>query len=366
MTAGSSVTDMVPEWRELWSRAGQREPFSHPDWITAYLRCFEPTARAEVLAARSGDSLSAVLSVIRERRVYDRMPARMIRVPMNEHFFRVDVLTGGTEAGAALSALWDVIAAQRGWDVFCIPKFSHSGCVGELARVARAAGYPTLIRPGRPTRYVPLSGGGLQAETPWLSTASTDLKKKIRRARRQIVESYGEEPVLSRCECADATQLDRFYAIEASGWKRREGTAILCAAETLEFYNSIARAFAADRMLALHFLTVKGIPLAGSFSIQLDGRLFVLKWSYDEAFSKFSPGHLLTNGILRDSWERGLREVDLGPDGDYKRAWTPHTCEHASLYVFDRGRFGRSLAYYRGTMQPAVARALRRFGLLPG
>jgi hypothetical protein len=36
-------------------------------------------------------------------------------------------------------------------------------------------------------------------------------------------------------------QLDRFYDIEASGWKKREGTAVTCGRDTLQFYNEVAR-----------------------------------------------------------------------------------------------------------------------------
>jgi len=349
------------DWRDLWQELVHREPFAHPEWVHAYLRCFEPDVRLVWLESRVGSRLDALIPLIREARVYDGLPARVLRVPMNDHCFRCGLLARGTDRDdGGAERLWAAIAGQTGWDLFCVPKYAVGGAFDDVARRARSAGYPVLTRPAGGTRFVPLANDGPAAQRPWLDTIDASLKRRLRKTSRLIQESLGAAPLLEHCEAADAAQLERFYAIEGSGWKGREGTAILCSAATRAFYDTVAETMATDRALVLHFLTVQDVTLAAAFSVRLDDRLFVLKFSYDEKYAKYGPGNLLSSDVLRDSWERGIREVDFGPDAEYKQAWTPHVQEHQSLYLFNRSAYGTLLYAYRARLRPWLGGLIRR------
>ena len=353
---------VVPEWRALWVQAPDREPYSHPGWVAAYWAAFEPAAEPLVLTVRLRGRLVAVLPLIRESTVVDGMPVRLLRAPMNPHSFRVQLLTASDVTMRTPCAICDHLACMGGWDLLSIGRFPRAGAADRLGHCLRCHGFPAILHSHSPTRFIAIpdaaSGGG---DEPWMQDVDGDLKKKVRRAWRQISQDFRSEPELETIDAADPEALTRFYEIEASGWKGREGTAIKCAPETLGFYNAVARAFAADRALRLHVLRVQGVAVAGAFSVVTAHRLFVLKWSYDETYAKYRPGQLLSREMLRDCSQRGLREMDLGEDAAYKREWTPRTEDHEYLYVFNRTLYGRLLYGYREWMRPALGRLRRRW-----
>jgi CelD/BcsL family acetyltransferase involved in cellulose biosynthesis len=358
----AAFTDLLPEWRALWAQAPDREPFSHPGWVQAYLSAFEPSARPVVLTVRLDRALVAALPLVGESTIFDGMPVRVLRAPMNSHSFRAQALVSAGQPLQTPCAFIDHLSAMPGWDLLTIPRFARSGFADQLAHCAASHGFPTLLRPHCPARYVAIpeqaSEGG---DEPWLAGVDPALKKKMRRAWRQIQQEFGAQPEMETCEAAEPADLQRFYDLEASGWKGREGTAISCAPDTVRFYTDVARAFAADRALRLHFLRLQGITIAGAFSIVAGDRLYVLKWSYDEKYAKYGPGQLLSREMLRDCFKRGLRTMDMGEDADYKREWTPLTQDFEYLYIFNRTLYGRLLYAYRERVRPAAARLRRRW-----
>jgi CelD/BcsL family acetyltransferase involved in cellulose biosynthesis len=359
---------LLADWRALWTKAPDPEPFSHPGWVLAYVDAFEPSADLGVLAVRLAGTLVAVLPLIREFTLFDGMPVRRLRTPFNPHSFRVHVLTAAGPLLQIPCAVCNHLASMPGWTLLTIPRFAREGLADQLGHCLGCHGFPTVLHPHCPTRYVAIPDGAATGtgEEPWLAQVDRELKKKLKRASRQIAEDYRAEPVLETIEGAVPAALNRFYDIEASGWKGREGTAIRCAPETLRFYSEAARAFADDGALLLHFLRLEGITLAGAFSIVAGRRLFVLKWSYDEAYAKYRPGQLLSREMLRDCSARGIRAMDLGEDAPYKREWTPLTQEHEYLFVFNRTVYGKVLYRYRQRIRPIVGRMRRRWRRMRG
>ena len=353
--------DLLADWRELWRSDNTREPFSSPDWLLPYLQTFEPAVQPVFLHARVAGVLAAIMPLVREATMLDGMPGRAWRAPMNDDFFyRVGVLCRHGYETAVASAFIDLLGASPGWDVVSIPRFAVGTLPSLMARIAAERGFPTLIRPDRQTRLVELPGSGATAEQPWLAQVTPGLRKNMRRTQRQLREHLGADLVLERHEVATPEQLDRFYAIEASGWKGRENTAIRSAPATLRFFNQLAEHFVRERAFILHFLRAGAVTLAGGFSLIGGSCLYTLKWGYDESYARYGPGRLLTGAMARDSWERGIRSLDLGSDADYKREWTPHTRDHASVYIFNRSLYGRLLFAYRGLLGQGLARLITR------
>jgi CelD/BcsL family acetyltransferase involved in cellulose biosynthesis len=357
----AAFTDLLPEWRALWAQAPDREPFSHPGWVQAYLSAFEPSARPVVLTVRLDGTLVAALPLVRESTIFDGMPVRLLRAPMNPHSFRAQALVLADQPPQTPCAFIDHLSAMPGWDLLTIPRFARSGFADQLGHCAASHGFPILLHPHCPTRYIAIPARALDGgDEPWLADVDPDLRKKMRRAWRQIQQEFRAEPELETCEVAEPADLQRFYDLEASGWKGRAGTAIKCSPGTVRFYTDVAQAFAGERALRLHFLCVQGVTIAGAFSIIAADRLYVLKWSYDEEYARYRPGQLLSGEMLRDCFKRGLRTMDLGEDADYKRAWTPLTQDFEYLYIFNRTLYGRLLYVCREWLRPMIGCVLKR------
>jgi CelD/BcsL family acetyltransferase involved in cellulose biosynthesis len=122
---------------------------------------------------------------------------------------------------------------------------------------------------------------------------SGDKRKKLRRAEQRLAETG---PVRYSELAADGdidAWLAEFLRLEASGWKGREGTALVCSEVDRDFFLGVAReAFRRRRlmMLGLH-AGDQGVAQLCNF-LAGDGA-FAFKVAFDEAYARFSPGVLL-------------------------------------------------------------------------
>jgi hypothetical protein len=126
--------------------------------------------------------------------------------------------------------------------------------------------------------------------TPLEDEISAKKKKEMRRQRRRI-EELGEVAWTSaRDRRAVRAALERFYVLEASGWKGRNGTALIDDAAVATFGRAMTRQLAADGRCQIDALEVDGHPIAMGVTIR-SGRFAALwKIAYDENLAARSPG----------------------------------------------------------------------------
>ena len=138
-------------------------------------------------------------------------------------------------------------------------------------------------------------------------------RKEYRRQRRRLAE-VGElrEETLTQLEDLNMW-IDQFLALEQSGWKGEDETAMASSQASTEFFRNVCQAaFSADK-LEIARLSLDGEPIAMlvTFLARPFGN-FTFKISFDEAFAKYSPGVLLELNYL---------ERVLG-DGSSSEGWS--------------------------------------------
>ena len=150
-------------------------------------------------------------------------------------------------------------------------------------------------------------------EIPYRNTATTsesvddtldgkfrrDLRRRTRRLQEVGALSFETHSALEGLEDA----LNRFFAVEASGWKGEAGTAIASDPTVQRFWRSLAREAAAEGTLRLTLVNVDGQPIAGQLGIICGRTYYCLKTGYDEEFSRYSPGALTTRHCIQECIE---------------------------------------------------------------
>lgn len=127
-------------------------------------------------------------------------------------------------------------------------------------------------------------------------------------------------------------ELQRAFALEASGWKGRAGTAILSNPQTASFYTALARAYHARGELRLAWLNVDDAPAAFIFALLRNGRVYGLKAGYDERLRRYSPGLLIVLRTIERCFELGLASYELmGADEPWKAYFANAAVEHVRL-----------------------------------
>jgi CelD/BcsL family acetyltransferase involved in cellulose biosynthesis len=213
------------------------------------------------------------------------------------------------------------------------------------------AGRRRLVVEEAHTSPIVETGGDLDAYVKGLGSTIKRRRRKLEREHEVTMrlDDGGED--------LDAA-LERGFAIEASGWKTRAGTAILSAPNTQAFYTALARAYRARGELMLGTLAVDGRDVAWHFTLRRGPRLYMLKTGYLEEAGKLAPGlvlHLLT--IEHCFADPAVEAYELLGDVErWKLEFATTERRHVRAWAFTRGPLGslRWLARRHGA--PAVRR----------
>jgi CelD/BcsL family acetyltransferase involved in cellulose biosynthesis len=315
---------LAGEWEALADRA-RSGPFSTPGWFEAWWQAFG-RGQLELMALRRGGELAAVLPLQRRygvRRALTNWHTPELRLPTADAAARAALL-GHVLGGTRLPLLLGMVTAG-------------TGEVADFKSAAAAAGMWTIVRRIERSPFVALESGWERYE----ADLPSQRRRELRRRRRRL-EDRGELAL----EVADGSErleplLAEGFAVEGSGWKAEEGTAIESRPETRLFYARVAR-WAADRgSLRLAFLRLDGRAIAFHFTIEEGGSAYQLKGGYDPALRALAPGTLLIREMLAWAFERGLETYEfLGADEGFKLDWTSSTRERLSVQAFPRSAAG--------------------------
>ena len=335
------IERLAVEWRKLCAEGRCAQPFFQPEWIAAYLRAFAADNQLIVFTVRRQGKLRAVLPLIAETATLHGVPVRKLRSPSNVHSCRFDLVVGDEDEAETINALWQALHQRKNWDVIELLDVPEGGAGEELLRLATAEGHRGG-QWGQPSgAYLVLPEAG-NVEVMLQELTSSKLRKSLRYYRRNLEQQGALR--FSRCVLEDQQLRERFYQLESAGWKGAEGTAIACAAQTLQFYDEVAGAAANLGYYTIYSLALNERIIAMQFGLTYGGRFHLLKPAYDESFSEFSPGQLLTYEVLSDLLARGRTEYDfMSPPSEWKSRWAKAVRPQSHLYIFRRGLMGHAL-----------------------
>jgi hypothetical protein len=350
-TGNASVVERIADpWRQLCDESGDEEIFYRPEWALAYLQAFNSSAEVIVISVWKGERLRGVLPLVRHISHAYGVPVTKLSLPANIHSLRASLtVCSGTEGDAALSAMMQAVGELPKWDVMDVANVVGGSGMDRFLKLATDEGFPTATKRTSQTLYVPISeiiSAKPDGQPPWLAGTRPKFRSHLRRSRKQLEELGALK--LHHFHKADAEALQKFYALEASGWKGKEGTAIRCDPRTKQFYDLVAQAAARYGYLSLDFLELDGQPIAAHFGFNLRGRYFLCKAGYNESFRRQGPGQLLVHEVLSETLERGLWEFDfVGPATWDESRWASARRTNYRIFIYNRTPYARLLYFLR-------------------
>ena len=359
----NGLTVQSAGWLELTNSGPCAQPFFQPEWFEAYTSAFEPAAKPYVVSVSDPSGrVNGVLPLTKSSSFFGRFPARTLRSLSNIHSCRFNLIHRESDRTEVVQQTWRSLVTDRWWDVIEVFDVPTLSAFEDLAELAKADGYLIGRWPTRRSPYVPLPSDKADpfANCP---QAFKGTRHRLKAKQRKLEAELGPME-LKLTTIANQAELEKFYKLEASGWKGENGSAIACDSKRVDFYTRIAQGAASRGYLSLYSLTFGTTLVAMHFGLEMSGVYYTPKVAYDERHKKHSPGLLLVHHVLVDLVRRGLQELDfLGPQMEWKRVWATHEREHANWYIFRpsvKGRLAHAL-----TMKVApLARRLkhRAFG----
>jgi CelD/BcsL family acetyltransferase involved in cellulose biosynthesis len=340
---------LAAAWNTLALRAPS--PFLTHEWLSSWWEAFGGDETFALLVRDSAGELSAGA-------VLERPSRRSVRAAANAYSDDWDVVAADDESRRLV---WDAIGGIPGGGL-AVPCLPGGGPSARLAgKALRARGFRVVMDETQQSPYLPLPGSWDQL----LADQSRHHRSAVKRGRRRL-EADGELVFRTvRGPDLDA-DLDRFFVLEAAGWKGAAGTAILNDEAAVRHYTSFARAAAAQGWLRLNLLELDGALIAADYSCVIENTAFLLKTCFDEAHARSAPGTLLLAEVLRSLIEGGVAAYEFlgGPD-PYKVRWGGEL--RPRLVV--RGYRGVKLPtyVYRHKFRPRAVRVVRAVhGAIPG
>lgn len=188
-----------------------------------------------------------------------------------------------------------------------------------------------LVRKGS-IPYLPITDGWENLQ----QNISPSRRSSLRRLKR-IADGMGNLSIEIVCPSIELLEqyLDEVFEVEASGWKKRTGTALMINKKLGDFFRSYSREAASLKTLRLCFLRINEIAIAAQICLEYANRFWILKIGHNEKYAHCSPGILLMNEVIRYSFNNKLDAVEfLGGNEQWLHIWTNHFHEIVSYRIY--------------------------------
>jgi hypothetical protein len=337
------------EWDTLAANATEPNPFAERWCLQPGLAAFDPQERVSLAVLRDGDTLVGVVPIARSGR-YERYPLPHIGnwrhanafcgTPLvaarHEHTFWHALLGWADDhAGAALFLHLDALPTDG-------PLFAalRDVCTVERRPAAVVHRYDRALLKSdlSPEAYFEASMTG----------------KKRKELRRQFTR-LSEEGALSFERSTDTVGLAEwiaaFLALEGTGWKGAEGSAIACDPAKARFFAEALDGAASSGRLERLSILLDGRPIAMLANFLAPPGAFSFKTAYDERLARFSPGVLLQRENLALLARPDIAWTDSCAAPDHpmiERIWREkRTIARVSIAIGGRLRRAAAAAIFR-------------------
>ncbi|MEN3791620.1 GNAT family N-acetyltransferase [Fulvimarina sp. MAC3] len=331
----AQLSEHVDAWDRLAWDAPQGLPLLLPGWVLAYFE-HRVTKRERWFCsfAYLDDELVGVLPVIvKPHPVLGRL-FPILHAPFDNLTNSGDVILSRGHAASALAALLEEARCAE-------PR--HLG----LALPAARGNSPIwrAISGGVPG-HVPIRGRTFPFDKIDLTIGSaayqnqlgSNLRRNLKRYRKKL-DAIGEVSVeFLTGPAADESWLQPFLELENSGWKGEAGTSLLQRPSETAFFRSLVRNFAQRQRLEWHLIKLDGRLIAAGLGIRCGGSLVLPRIAFDEDYSAYQPGTLLTGEVNAAAYERtDLFELNHMSAASWHRNWNMPQEDYATLHLVRKG-----------------------------
>lgn len=279
----AAIGELAADWTALAAAASEPNPYAEHWFVAASLATLGAGQDIRLLEVRRGARLIGVMPLAIETG-YAHLPVRYVRHWQHDHHFLATPLIAAGEERAFWEAALAALDASD-W----APNFLHLRYMAEDGPVHRAMPRGAIVH----RRRRALLESGLTPDAYLARAVRAKKRKELRRQRSRLAELGALEARYLRDSAELRAWCDDYLALEAKGWKGREGSALSADPVTTRFFrDTLAAAQAAGRLQFLR-LDLDGRAIAMLVNFLTPPGSFSFKTVFDEAYARFSPGVLV-------------------------------------------------------------------------
>jgi hypothetical protein len=329
-----ALKPLADEWNYLCFEAPQHLPMLSYAWAVSYFEHFlEPEESWFCVIVLDENKLVGVLPVIVTKVKRMGRKCVLFRSPTNLHSTGIDFLI---RSGMESTVLPLIIDALEG----VAPK--QLGL--ELLRVTAQSPSAKMLEKCISNSYVikEFSGKGSFIDTTgkfedYRRSLSHNFSRNLTRFNKKLLELPNIREVYLTGADANEKHIPTLLQVEASGWKGKEGTAIICSKTLIAFYSAIIKRLSELGWLEWHILYTDNKPIAVHFAIKIGRTLILNKIGFDEEYSIYSPGNILLERTIKRAFDSDdTDEINCLTDMTWHNNWAMSKKDYYDFWVFPR------------------------------
>ncbi|MEH1893382.1 MAG: GNAT family N-acetyltransferase [Nostoc sp.] len=145
-------------------------------------------------------------------------------------------------------------------------------------------------------------------------TLSGNLRSTIKRLGKKLYQLEGVKTIFLKGSDATEKYLPQLIEVEAASWKGTRGSSIANSSTDISFFTNLTRRLSEAGWLEWQLLEAKGKTIAINLAIKLKRSTIIWKLAYDESYSKFSPGTILFEQVVKSAYADKVDEINLVSD----------------------------------------------------
>jgi CelD/BcsL family acetyltransferase involved in cellulose biosynthesis len=329
---------LAPEWDRLAD--GHARPLLRHDWFASCIGTLHDPCDLRVVTVRDGDRLVAVAPLVR---VGAGAAARLELIGVSSLHEPCGLLYESPAARerlvAAVVGLGTPLALSR--------LETASGTAPAFRRAIGRRGL-VLVRETRASLAVAVRGAWADYERGLSSRITGNLPRVRKRAAK-----LGPVAIDVHSPTPDdvAAHFATVVAVEGSGWKGDEGSALRCRRSLAAFFEAYVQRAAQRGALRVAVLRFGDRVAAVELAVEAYDRWWQLKIGYEASLGSYYPGLLLTYAMVQRAFERGLVSYEfLGSAAEWEERWQPERRTFEMCVVYPA-----TLQGGRGLLADAIA-----------
>lgn len=300
----AEATREVTAWRLLAAMAADDNGVYGPDFLLPAIQHLVGSEVHLAVARNSGRQLTALAPVVR-RRLGRIAPA----VSVWTHAYG-PLGTPLIDRAALHKATADLVGVMAEWGgpaaALVFPDLAEGPVADAVCAAAEELGRPALVLAGHARAALDRDIDGTDPRAGLQTRRRKEYARQLRR-----LGDLG--PVVIELAPPDRTiaAMEEFLALEAAGWKGRQGTALAMSPATAALARDIAAAMGPSGGCRIAAIRLGGRPVAMLVCLLSGGTAITWKIAHDETLARFSPGaQLMLEAAPLLFAEPGVRRLD--------------------------------------------------------
>ncbi len=282
------------EWRDLASRALEPNIFYEPGFILSATRQLVQSAQPSFLfVSNLNGKLLGVFPFIRSKLDFG---AAVLRGWQDVNMALGVPLIDAEYPDHVLQAVLN-FAASSIYKTVLFPKIYEKGPFSEALNRVTSSKNCKIVSLHKTCRA--FLNHEFQSKTYFKKNWSRKKLKDLGRQRRRLSEIGTLKYKITAFHKDISEATDRFLNLESSGWKGRNGTALLQKAGKADFARAMMAGLALTGKAEIHELYCDKTLIASGIVLKTDKNAWFWKVAHNENFDKFSPGVLLVESLTQ-------------------------------------------------------------------